>query len=314
MARKGKQKRWSYITGEKGRNRVRAYEVEGGRLHLEFMEHGRRRSVALGHADRSEAKEEADRVAAGLGDALRARDRGEVSLGELFDIYLREVTPGKGEQKQSHDRRAARLLLEAIPSHRLASGLTGDDAHAFIAHRKARGDLRPGRGGSPRSQPIRPRSWRADLGFLKAVLRWGRTRGLVQSEPGILHFRDRTKAEVRRPIITDAELSRLLDAARQVGGGCFCMVVLAHETGHRVGAIRQLRWSDVDFASGTIRWRPENDKIGNDHTTPLSEAALKVLRARQDELGRSVTSRSSPHPRTRQSRSPKIWCVIGGNG
>ena len=44
---------WSYIAGEKGRNRVRAFERASGMLHLEYMDDGQRRSTALGHRDRA---------------------------------------------------------------------------------------------------------------------------------------------------------------------------------------------------------------------------------------------------------------------
>ena len=54
--------------------------------------------------------------------------------------------------------------------------------------------------------------------------------------------------------------------------------MLAHETGHRIGAIRMLRWSDVDLDGATIRWRGDQDKIGFDHATPLSSGALKALK------------------------------------
>jgi integrase len=46
------------------------------------------------------------------------------------------------------------------------------------------------------------------------------------------------------------------------------LVVLAHETRHRAGSTRQLRWSDIDFANRRIHWRGEVDKIGNDCYTP----------------------------------------------
>ncbi|MDB4876965.1 MAG: site-specific recombinase, phage integrase family [Gemmatimonadetes bacterium] len=57
------------------------------------------------------------------------------------------------------------------------------------------------------------------------------------------------------------------------------LLVLAHETGHRIGAIRQLRWSDVDLKEKRITWRAENDKIGMEHTPPLSVEAARVLDA-----------------------------------
>lgn len=285
MTSKRRQKHWSYIAGEKGRNRVRAFEVSGGRIHLEFVEHGRRKCIALGHSDRERAKQDADRLAAEFGQSLRVRESGDLTLGELFDIYLRDVTPGKGAEKQSHDRRTAGLWLEAVSASRLASDLTAADAVAFIANRKARGDLRTGRGGRSLGREIKPRSWRADLAFLKAALRWGLSEGLFSGTPGIVYFRDRTKAEVRRPILTDSDVAVFSQAALREGSACHCMFVLAHETGHRVGAIRQLRWSDLDLTGGWVRWRPELDKIGHDHTTPLSADAVAVLRARRDEAG-----------------------------
>ncbi|MYC87683.1 MAG: tyrosine-type recombinase/integrase, partial [Gemmatimonadales bacterium] len=54
-------------------------------------------------------------------------------------------------------------------------------------------------------------------------------------------------------------------------------LVLAHETGHRIGAIRHLRWSDIDFDGGAIRWRAEHDKSGHEHVTPVTAEALEVL-------------------------------------
>ncbi len=38
-------------------------------------------------------------------------------------------------------------------------------------------------------------------------------------------------------------------------------LILANETGHRLGALRHLRWSDVDLDAGRIRWRAKHDKI-----------------------------------------------------
>jgi integrase len=54
-------------------------------------------------------------------------------------------------------------------------------------------------------------------------------------------------------------------------------LVLAHETGHRIGSTRLLKWSDVAIEAKTIRWRGENDKIGFEHVTWLTPAALQAL-------------------------------------
>ena len=54
-------------------------------------------------------------------------------------------------------------------------------------------------------------------------------------------------------------------------------LVIAHETGHRIGAIRQLRWSDVDMEAKAIRWRAEHEKTGYEHSTPATAEALAAL-------------------------------------
>ena len=55
------------------------------------------------------------------------------------------------------------------------------------------------------------------------------------------------------------------------------MHVCGHETGHRIGAIRQLRWEDIDFEGATILWRAEHDKSGHEHATPVTGDALAAL-------------------------------------
>lgn len=41
-------------------------------------------------------------------------------------------------------------------------------------------------------------------------------------------------------------------------------------SGHRIGAIRHLRWSDIDFAKSTIRW------IGDSWVFPSPEDATRL--------------------------------------
>ena len=68
-----KRKTWSYTTGEKGRNRVRAFEDNRtGIILLEFYESAlgsisaKRKRVCTRHRDRAEAKRQADQLAAQL--------------------------------------------------------------------------------------------------------------------------------------------------------------------------------------------------------------------------------------------------------
>lgn len=60
-------------------------------------------------------------------------------------------------------------------------------------------------------------------------------------------------------------------------------LLLAHETGHRIGAINALRWTDVDLERGVIRWRAATDKIGFEHEAMLTGEAIRALESARAE-------------------------------
>ncbi len=91
-----------------------------------------------------------------------------------------------------------------------------------------------------------------------------------------------------RPVVTEAQYQALLEAATGINWQVRLAVLLANETGHRISAIRQLRWSDIDCERGRIRWRAEHDKIGFEHVTPVSptlQAELIEVRQRMAMIG-----------------------------
>ena len=276
-----RKRRWSYSTGERGRNRVRAYEhPKTGRIFLEFSDGGRRRRVALGHRIQDAAKTKADELALALRNNASPLDA-DPDLQSLFDNYVREVTPQKGTGKQKHDRHAVQMLKAFLGSERRASTLNRRDWDGFIAWRRAGGDTRVGRA---RGRTVRARIVEYDLKFLQAVLNWAVTardsagRYLLQRNP-LKGMPWPKEDSPRRPVLTTKDYKAALKIARLVDERCALALVLAHETGHRIGAIRLLRWSDVDERSATIRWRGEQDKIGFDHATPLSSEARRVLKS-----------------------------------
>ena len=276
---------WSFSTGERGRNRVRAFaHPVTGRLFLEFTDHGRRKRVALGHRDQETAKGKAEEVAT----ALRRPDlqvAGNATLATLFDIYRREVTPLKGASKQQHDHRAAALLLACLGGHRKAATLSRRDWDRYIEWRRHEGD---GRAGQARKRPVRGRMITYDLKFLQAVLNWATTardeRGsLLLAQNPLKRLPWPKEQSPRRPILTDAQYRKLLAVSVQVSPLFGLALTLAHETGHRIGAIRLLRWSDVLFDRTKVRWRGEQDKIGLEQEVEVSRKALRALKqARRD--------------------------------
>ena len=61
-------------------------------------------------------------------------------------------------------------------------------------------------------------------------------------------------------VLTEEEYRVLLKASSRVDWRFRVAPVLAHETGHRIGAIRKLRWFDIDFEGREVRWRADHEK------------------------------------------------------
>lgn len=251
MARR--TKRWSYSTGERGRNRVRAFEHASGVLMLEFSDRGKRTRISLGHRDRERAKRAADEAAAKLGTAEDLKPD-EITLGQLFDIYGREVTPRKAASTQKHDRRAMRMFRRYFRPDRTVASLGLRDWDRFIADRRS-GRLSPNQSNG---RPVGDRIVEQDLRLLLAVFNWAAMAG--DGRGGILLNRNPFKGykvpkekNPRRVVATQAEYEALLGIASLVDWRFRLSLVLAHETGHRIGAILNLWWTDIDFDSGLIR-------------------------------------------------------------
>jgi integrase len=284
----------SYIAGERGRNRIRAYvDPKSSAWFLEYYEREfgqseqRRKRVTLGRCDRLHAKQEADKLAAHLGK-LDAPRTDAVTLRELFDHYLRETVGRNGDSKRAHDERAAEMFLRFLGPETKAKDLNRRHWDRFVDAR-GRGHIAPAGVTKPRTVGARVIAY--DLTWLRTVLNWstvsgadGRDGALLERNPlrGLTMPKNESP---KRAAVSEAQYHDLLAASDAVGASFRLALVLAHETGHRIGSIRLLRWSDVDFDAGRIRWRAENDKIGYEHVTPLTNDARDALRAAQAARG-----------------------------
>ena len=198
-----------------------------------------------------------------------------LTLKTLFDIYREEVTPTKAKRSRRYERAAMAMFLKFFGRHRKPATLSQRDWDRFIRARRA------GRIG-PSGRPVSNRTIEYDLKFLLAVLNWAaRSRDeegrlLLESNPlrGLKTPKQKNPARV---LVTDAEYQALLKVSLQMDWRFRVALVIAHETGHRIGAIRQLRWSDIDMEGRTIRWRAEHEKTGHEHRTPVTAEALAAL-------------------------------------
>ena len=275
-----KRSRRSYGAGEWGRNRVRVFpDPKTGLFQMEWRENGRRRSRSLGHRDWVRAKKQADEFAAGfVSPDLNGKAEAEpepLTLETLFDIYGEEVTPTKARHSRTHDRAAMHMFLRFFGRNRDPATLSQRDWDRFIRERRA------GRVG-PSGRSVSDRMVEYDLKLLIAVLNWAarsrddRGRLLLDRNP-LKGLRTPTEKNPTRVMLTEEEYRALLEVSGRVDWRFRVALVLAHETGHRIGAIRHLRWSDIDFDGGAIRWRAEHDKSGHEHVTPVTAEALEVL-------------------------------------
>ena len=300
-----KRGRRSYSAGEWGRNRVRVFpDPKTGLLQIEWRDNGRRLTRSLKHRDWARAKRQADQFAAGFtGPESNSRDETgsePLTLEMLFDIYEEEVTPTKAKRTRERDRVTMRMFLMFFGRNRKPETLSRRDWDRFIRERRA------GRVG-PSGKPVSNRMIECDLRFLIAVLNWAaksrdeQGRLLLESNP-LRGLKTPVEKNPLRVVLSDEEYRALLDVSREVDWRFRVALVLAHETGHRIGAIRKLLWSDIDIEGRTIRWRAEHEKTGYEHRTPLTDAAMAVI-----EEARSRNPARGNAPLLPASRDPSVF-------
>ena len=289
-----KRSRRSYGAGEWGRNRVRVFpDPKTGLYQIEWRENGRRLTRSLKHRDWIRAKRQADEFAAGFaGPELNGRKHAEpepLTLEALFDIYAKEVTPTKAATSQRSDRAATKMFLRFFGRDRKPATLSQRDWDRFIQARRA-GNI------GPSGRPVSDRTIESDLKFLIAVFNWAvkskdeHGRPLLGSNP-LKGLKTPTEKNPTRVVLAEEEYEALLKVSRRVDWRFHVALVLAHETGHRIGAIRKLRWSDIDLEGGVVLWRAEHEKTGYEHRTPVTAEALAVL---EEALTRNQGNGDSP--------------------
>ena len=298
MMARTKRGRRSYSAGEWGRNRVRVFpDRKTGNFQIEWRENGHRLTRSLKHRDWRRAKRQADELAAGFASPGSQREAKPepLTLGTLFDIYGEEVTPTKAEASQKYDRGTMRMFLRFFGAHRRPDTLSQRDWDRFI---RARRSGRAGRSG----RPVGNRTIQQDLKLLIAVLNWAAKsrdeegRLLLDSNP-LRGLKAPTEKNPTRVVLTQEEYEALLKASASMDWRFRVALVIAHETGHRIGAVRQLGWSDIDMEARIIRWRAENEKTGYEHRTPVTAEVLAVLEEARTRNPRTGNAPVLPAPK-----------------
>lgn len=300
-------KRWSRSLGDRRGNRVRVYERQpGGTLYVSVWRSGHGESRrSLGHRDQHRAVREARAL---LGFALSDTHEESTRALTLDDLFRRYTTLGKylpdgllkTEFYLQHIRAAgANLALHFGPAFPVTS-LTPDRIAQYVQKRRA---------GIITGHIVRTSAIQRELIMLKGALNWACTqfeegRPLLDRSP-LDKFKVPREKDPRRPVLDSATMDALERVAPDVHGFLRPLIILARTTGRRLSAILGLRWDDVDFDAGKIRWRAELDKLGQTWVVPVSKRALAELvrfRASQPGIGSALVF---PHPRRRaQSAVP----------
>ena len=292
-------KTWKSTEGERPHT-VTVYEREpGGVLYLRIwdpqLEACRRKS--LDHRDKKLARRQARAEAVNLAEGHSDLMAGKIALHQVFALYLQHRSPRKktDEERKTDERRAemwTHFLGAKTDPHRITLAKWEDFIDARLSGRlNARGE--------PVDQPeaIRIRTVESNLKWLKWVFNWavGWTtsdgRYLMRENP-VRGFDIPTEKNPRRPYASHDRYERIRAVTDQVvtGSGRSHLSEifdLAVETGRRINAICQLRYSDLrldDGAFGSIHWPADTDKMERESLAPLSQIARgaidRVLRER----------------------------------
>ena len=298
---------WSRSLGNRGM-RLRLFEKRsGGGFYRSVWIPGRgfdRKS--LGTTDRNEA----DRLGRALLAALLKNEEiaasGLLTLGDLWGRYKRDAVSflDNREKTRRDDVYQAQILLGYFGEECDVSKLTEADQLGFIRKRLA-GGIPHGKdknGKDKLTRAVRTRAAELDLKLLGSMLRWATTvrvrggRRLLDQNP-LTGIRTPREKNPRRPVATferfqatrtaiqQLTAESTTDAERRKWLKLELALVMAEATGRRLGSIRQLAWSDIDFNGETIRWRADTDKKGKEWAIPLAPSLRDELKAFRLKLG-----------------------------
>jgi integrase len=283
---------WSKSIGERGQ-RVRLYEARpGGPIMRSTWIYGKEDRKSLGHRDRELATRQAYELLQGVLANEQAIEEESVTLGMLAKLYLDSPQhAAKRERTRRDDKHKLDRVVAFLGADRNILSLSESDVHRYtLARRQGDAALQGVKAGGT----VRDRAIEADLLILHRALNWGQRertstgRRLLKENPwhGIRLPRERNP---RRPLMSHTSYLKLLEVADQVHPLLKLALVVAEGTGRRISAWRNLRWEDIDFQAGTIRWRAEHDKSGFEDVRPMSDAVQEALREAR-KLQRAIGS------------------------
>jgi integrase len=150
------------------------------------------------------------------------------------------------------------------------------------------------------------------LNVVRTVFRWGVEQELMVRSPLAL-MRWKSRKDEPKPLepeeYTTDETERLLaaldkDDSRQWKAWVF--VMLAAHYGQRANAVLHLRWQDIDWDAGLIRWPGRYQKQGRELVRPILWEALSALLSAQQQRERAAGFRRLKHHKSAYSTRERL--------
>lgn len=293
--------KWTRSLGQRG-TRVRLFQKRrDGTFYRAVWLPGQGKSVACLHTvDRQRAEQLGRSLLGSLLTGEVPVRPSTVTLGELWHRYQRECATfldNKPHSRKDAEYRS-KVLLGFFGAECEVRCLSVQDQTAYTRARLAGGIQLPSGG---KTGAVRARSVEADLVLLHSMLTWAttvRVSGVRWLDGNPLSgIRRAREPNPKRPVATWERFEATRKAMQQLGAAAEgdternrwirleLALVVAEATGRRLGSIRQLRWEDVNFQRGEIRWRAEADKKGREWLVPMPQKLGEELKGFQRRLG-----------------------------
>ena len=198
------------------------------------------------------------------GAKAESQSRAEETFGNCLKSYLGWQ---RARVRQSSFAAIERHLVKNLaPLHRLRVDKIDRRAIALQLGRIAN-----------RGNPVQANRTRASL---SKFLNWAMGEGLVEANAALLTNK-LAENKPRDRYLSKAEIHTLWHGLPNGDFGDILRILLL--TGQREREISDLRWDEIDFASGVIDLPPHRTKKPRRHTVPMSPAVRAILEARPQQ-------------------------------
>ncbi len=203
------------------------------------------------------------------GQFVSASEAQRNTLGDVIARYLAEVTPSmKGASEDT-------IRLKAIMRRPIARWSMANLSAARIASYR-----------DERLKEVSAGTVIRELAYLSAIINHARREWGINVPNPVQMVRKPQSPQARSRVLTEQEVSKLLQALEPVGRRSHWtkpIAQLALTTAMRRGELLSLRWEHIDL-NGRTAFLPDT-KNGDSRTVPLSTAAVQVLAGLPRHIG-----------------------------